>query len=69
MYGITSHLDHLEASKLFLLFWIARGKPDLTKIFGHFWQGPMDSDRAVGTVQVKTQLTHRSGFRRKHDNF
>jgi hypothetical protein len=41
MYGITLHLDHLEASKLFLLSWIQRGKPDLAKIFGHFWQGPI----------------------------
>ena len=34
MYGITLHLDHLEASKLFLLSWILRWKPDLAKIFG-----------------------------------
>jgi hypothetical protein len=34
MYGITLHLDHLEASKLFLLSWILRWKPDLAKTLG-----------------------------------
>jgi hypothetical protein len=41
MYGITLHLDHLEASKLFLLSWIQRWKPNPAKIFGDNLEGPM----------------------------
>ena len=41
MYGITLHLDHLEASKLFLLSWIQRWKPNPAKIFGDHLEGPM----------------------------
>ena len=41
MYGITLHLDHLEAAKLFLLSWILRWKPDLAKTLGDNLEGPM----------------------------
>ncbi len=47
MYGITLYLDHLEASKLFLLSWIQRWKPDPVKIFGDNLGGPMAYQRAL----------------------
>ena len=54
MYGITLHLDHLEAAKLFLLSWILRWKPDLAKIFG--------DNSKVPCLPTSLEPLHRGGL-------